>query len=107
LKEQGESVAVGAMTYMQARAANEALKAQERRLKLQRIKGELVDRVKAAPHVFRLARNERDARINWPARTAAVIAAEQQVDGHRLHAVLERQVRERLAKLAEIKPNLR
>jgi hypothetical protein len=107
LKEQGEAVASGGMTYMQARTANEVLKAQERRLKLQQIKGELVDRAKAVAHVFRLARDERDAWINWPARAAAVIAAELQVDSHQLHTVLERQVREHLAELAEIKPHLR
>jgi hypothetical protein len=107
LKEQGEAVAAGAMTYMQARTANEVLKAQERRLKLQQIKGELVDRAKAVAHVFRLARDERDAWINWPARAAATIAAELQVDSHQLHTVLERQVRAHLAELAEIKPNLR
>jgi len=107
LKEQGEAVAAGAMTYMQARTANEVLKAQERRLKLQQIKGEVVDRAKAVAQVFRLARDERDAWINWPARAAAVIAAELQVDSHQLHTVLERQVREHLAELAEIKPNLR
>jgi hypothetical protein len=107
LKEQGEAVAAGAMTYMQARTANEVLKAQERRLKLQQIKGELLDRAKAVAHVFRLARDERDAWINWPARAAATIAAELQVDSHQLHTVLERQVREHLAELAEIKPNLR
>ena len=54
-----------------------------------------------------LARDERDAWINWPARAAAVIAAELQVDSHQLHTVLERQVREHLAELAEIKLNLR
>jgi hypothetical protein len=107
LKEQGESVSAGAMTYMQARTANEVLKAQERRLKLQQIKGELVDRAKAVAHVFRLARDERDAWINWPTRAAATIAAELQVDSHELHTVLERQVRKHLAELAEIKPHLR
>ena len=35
------------MTFMQARTANEVLKAQERRVRLQRMKGELVDRTKA------------------------------------------------------------
>jgi hypothetical protein len=95
------------MTYMQARTANEVLKAQERRLKLQQIKGEVVDRAKAVAYVFRLARDERDAWINWPARAAAVIAAELQVDSHRLHTVLERQVREHLAELSEVRPNLR
>jgi hypothetical protein len=57
--------------------------------------------------VFRLARDERDAWVNWPARAAAIIAAELEVDSYRLHGVLERQVRAHLAELAEIRPNLR
>ena len=35
------------MTFLQARTANEVLKAQERRLRLQQLKGELVDRARA------------------------------------------------------------
>ena len=68
------------MTFIQARSANEVLKAQERRVRLQRMKGELVDRAKAVAQVFRLARDERDAWVNWPARVAAMIAAELEVD---------------------------
>ena len=60
----------------QAKTANEVLKAQERRLKLQKMKGELVDKTRAKALVFRLAREERDAWINWPARAAALTAAE-------------------------------
>jgi len=67
-------------TFIQARTANEVLKAQERRVRLQRMKGELVDRAKAVAQVFRLARDERDAWVNWPARVAAMIAAELGVD---------------------------
>jgi hypothetical protein len=107
LREQGEPVATGAMTFMQARTANEVLKAQERRVRLQRMKGELVDRAKAVAQVFRLARDERDAWVNWPARVAAMMAAELEVDPHQLHAVLERHVRDHLAELAEVRPNLR
>jgi hypothetical protein len=107
LREHGEPVTSGAMTFMQARTANEILKAQERRVRLQQMKGELVDRAKAVAEVFRLARDERDAWVNWPARVAAVIAAELEVDPHRLHTVLERHVREHLAELAEVRPNLR
>jgi hypothetical protein len=77
------------MTFMQARTANEVLKAQERRVRLQRMKGELVDRAKAVAQVFKLARDERDAWVNWPARVAAVIAPELEVDPHHLHPVLE------------------
>jgi hypothetical protein len=107
LREHGEPIAAGAMTFMQARTANEVLKAQERRLRLQQMKGELVDRAKAVAQVFRLARDERDAWVNWPARVAAMIAAELEVDPHQLHTVLERHVRDHLAELAEVRPNLR
>ena len=107
LREHGEPVAAGGMTFMQARTANEVLKAQERRLRLQQMKGELVDRAKAVAQVFRLARDERDAWVNWPARVAAMIAAELEVDPHQLHTVLERHVREHLAELAEVRPSLR
>jgi hypothetical protein len=107
LREHGEPIAAGAMTFMQARTANEVLKAQERRVRLQRMKGELVDRAKAVAQVFRLARDERDAWVNWPARVAAMIAAELEVDPHQLHTVLERHVRDHLAELAEVRPNLR
>jgi hypothetical protein len=47
LREHGEPIAAGTMTFMQARTANEVLKAQERRVRLQRMKGELVDRAKS------------------------------------------------------------
>jgi hypothetical protein len=107
LREHGEPVSAGGMTFMQARTANEVLKAQERRLRLQQMKGELVDRAKAVAQVFRLARDERDAWVNWPARVAAMVAAELEVDAHKLHTVLERQVREHLNELAEVRPSLR
>jgi hypothetical protein len=107
LREHGEPMASGAMTFMQARTANEVLKAQERRVRLQRMKGELVDRAKAVAQVFRLARDERDAWVNWPARVAAMIAAELEMDPHRVHTVLERSVRDHLAELTEVRPNLR
>src|SRR5918999_1693574 len=107
LPEHGEPMAAGAMTFMQARTANEVLKAQERRLRLQQMKGELVDRAKAVAQVFRLARDERDAWVNWPARVAALIAADLQMDPHHLHTVLERHVRDHLAELAEVRPSLR
>jgi hypothetical protein len=110
LREHGEPIVAGpaqAMAFMQARTANEVLKAQERRLRLQQMKGELVDRAKAVAQVFRLARDERDAWVNWPARVAAIVAAELEVDAHKLHTVLERHVRAHLAELAEVRPSLR
>lgn len=78
LREQGLSAPATGVntTFLQAKTANEVLKAQERRLKLQKMKGELVDAARAKALVFRLAREERDAWVNWPARAAALMAAE-------------------------------
>ena len=68
LREQGlPSPSGGGATFLQAKTANEVLKSQERRLKLQKLKGELVDRARAEALVFRLARETRDAWVNWPA----------------------------------------
>jgi hypothetical protein len=107
LREHGEPVSAGGMTFMQARTANEVLKAQERRLRLQQMKGELVDRAKAVAQVFKLARDERDAWVNWPARVAAMMAAEIEIDAHKLHTVLERHVHDHLTELAEVRASLR
>ena len=81
LKEQGLP-AGGNVTFVQARTAHEIAKAHLARLRLQRMKGELVDRARATALVFRLAREERDAWINWPARVAALMAAELGVEAH-------------------------
>ena len=59
LKEQGLPVSGpegGGVTFVQARTAHEIAKAHLARLRLQRMKGELVDRARALALVFRLAR---------------------------------------------------
>jgi hypothetical protein len=71
------------------------------------MKGELIDRAKVVAHVFRLARDERDAWVNWPARVAAMMAAELGLDQHQVHTVLECHVRSHLDELADVRPNLR
>jgi hypothetical protein len=106
LQEQGLPAA-GGMTFLQARTANEVLKAQERRLRLVQLKGELVDRARAVSLVFRLGRDERDAWSGWPARIAAVLAAELGCDLHPLQAALDRHVRDHLDELADLKLDLR
>jgi hypothetical protein len=103
--ESGETAVVGG--FAQARTVNEVLKAQERRVRLQKQKGELVDRARATATVFALARRERDAWIQWPARAAALIAADLQADPHRVEQVLEAHVRAHLAELAGIAVELR
>lgn len=105
LKEQGASSSSGT-TYLQARTANEVLKAQTSRLKLQQLKGEVVDRAQAVAHVFRLARSERDAWLSWPARISSQMAAELGVDAHRMHVTLESYVRQQLSELQDIHPKV-
>jgi hypothetical protein len=106
LKEQGLP-ASGNVTFVQARTAHEIAKAHLARLKLQERKGELVDRASAAALVFRLAREERDAWINWPARVAALMAAELGVEAHPMQKVLETHVRAQLSELADVRPEFR
>ena len=116
LREQGLSAPAvgGGTTFLQAKTANEVLKAQERRIRLQKLKGELVDRARAETLVFRLAREERDAWVTWPARVAALMAAEltaalgdgSDVEAALMQKVLEAHVRAQLDSLAEIRPGL-
>jgi len=106
LREQGLPSG-GPMTFLQARTANEVLKAQERRLRLQKLKGELVDKARASALVFRLAREFRDAWAQWPARVAATIAADLGIEPHRMQTVLENHVREQLDRQSETRIELR
>jgi len=116
LREQGLSAPAvgGGTTFLQAKTANEVLKAQERRIRLQKLKGELVDRARAETLTFRLARDERDAWVTWPARVAALMASEItaalgdacEVEAALMQKVLEAHVRAQLDSLAEIRPGL-
>jgi hypothetical protein len=106
LKEQGLPTG-GNVTFAQARTAHEIAKAHLARLRLQRMKGDLVDRARATALVFRLAREERDSWLNWPARVAALIAADLGVEAHAVQKLIEAHVRGHLAELAEIRPEFR
>ena len=103
----GESAPQGAATFTQARTAHEIAKAQRARIQVQRLREEVVDRGQATAEVFRLARRERDAWVNWPARVAALMAAELGLDAHVMQKVLEAHVRDHLNELAEIRPEFR
>ena len=84
-------------TFHDARTANEVLKAQERRLRLDERRGRLVDKARALLLVHRLAKEERDAILAWPARVAAEMAAELGVDAHRLQTMMDQRLRAHLA----------
>ncbi len=103
----GESAPQGSATFTQARTAHEIAKAQRARIQVQRLREEVVDRGHATAEVFRLARRERDAWVNWPARVAALMAAELCLDAHVMQKVLEAHVRDHLNELAEIRPEFR
>lgn len=97
----------GEMSFLKARMANEVLKAQTAKVRLQKLKGELVDRPKAVSMVFDLARRERDAWISWPPRVAANMAAELGIDAHKVEVILDKYLRSHLMELAELKIELR
>nr|WP_284155242.1 elements of external origin [Sulfuricystis thermophila] len=96
----------GSTSLLQARTVNEVLKAQLHKVELAQRKGELVDRAQAVAHVFKLARTERDAWLNWPARISAQMAARLGVDPHALHVALDTAVREHLQELGELRPRV-
>jgi hypothetical protein len=96
----------GGTSLLQARTVNEVVKAQTNKVRLARLKGELVDRSQAVAHVFKLARAERDAWLNWPARISAQMAAGLGVDPHVLHVALDASVRQQLQDLGDLQPKV-
>ena len=96
----------GGTSLLQARTVNEVVKAQTNKVRLARLKGELVDRPQAIAHVFKLARSERDAWLNWPARVSAQMAAKLEIDAHTMHVALESAVRDHLQELGNLQASV-
>ena len=96
-------LSTGGTSLLQARTVNEVVKAQTNKVRLAQLKGDLVDRSQAIAHVFRLARTERDAWLNWPARISAQMAAKLEIDAHELHVAIESAVRDHLIELGELR----
>ncbi len=96
------SLGGGSPTFTQARTVNEVVKAQTNKVRLAKLKNELIDRNQAIAHIFRLARAERDAWLNWPSRVSATLAATLGVSSHVVHAALEAAVRQHLQALGEL-----
>ena len=82
---------------------------------IQKKKGTLVDRARAEALVFRLARQERDVWVTWPARVAALIAAQigaemekhlgnpVLIDATTMQRLLDAHVRAQLEALADLR----
>jgi hypothetical protein len=69
-------------------------------VRLDERKGRLIDRDKAGMLVRRLAQEERDAILAFPARWAALIAARLSIDTHELQKALDEALRTHLAERA-------
>ncbi|HAU29814.1 MAG TPA: elements of external origin [Rhodospirillaceae bacterium] len=104
LLEAGEDIPlIGAeMTFLAAQTANEIIKAHTAKLKFLRARGELVEKVRVESKVFAMARQNRDAWMNWPARVAAMMAADLGVDTVSMLAALDKHVREHLTSLSDV-----
>ncbi len=81
--DSGFSGPADSSSYLKARTALTVYQAQDKQLGIQKMKGTLVDRARAEALVFRLARQERDAWVTWPARVAFVHMSNQQ-NGHQI-----------------------
>lgn len=93
-------------TIARLQQAELALKIEERKVKLDATKGKLIDREKAKALVRRLAQEERDAILAWPARVAPIMAAELGVDAHALHQLLDDHLRAHLSEQGRESPDL-
>ena len=104
----------GADSYLKARTALTVYQAQEWQLAIQKKKGTLVDRARVEALVFRLARQERDFCVTWPARVAALMAAEVEkgtekaviIEAAILQRVLDAHVGAQLEALADLSASL-
>jgi len=108
----------GTDSYLKARTALTVYQAQERQLAIQKKKGALVDRARAEALVFRLARQERDIWVTWPARVAALMAAQVAaevekasgkplvIEAATMQRVLDAHVRAQLEALADLRVSL-
>ena len=103
MEEDTSPLSTEGISLLQARTVNEVVKAKTNSVRLSRLKGRLLDRDDVVAHVFTLARVERDAWLNWPARVSAPLAATLKVSEPVLFGVLEQAVREHLHELAEFK----
>ena len=74
------------------------------RVKMDRLKGQLLDRDRVHQEVFAFFRMERDAWLAWPARVSANLATTLGVDHHTLHSALEELVNEHLRELSNSEP---
>lgn len=86
----------------QARADREHYEAELARIKVEERTGRLVDAAEVRAATFERARRERDMHVGFAARVASVIASETGADEARIFALLDREMREHLTRLADM-----
>ncbi len=84
-----------------ARADRERYETELARIKVEERAGRVVPKDEVRAAAFERARFERDAHLGFAARLAATLAAELGVDQARTFALLDREMREHLARLAD------
>lgn len=78
---------------MRARIKREREEGRLKELERKRREGELVDAAEVREEQLRRASDEREALLNWPSRSSALMAAELEIDERRLLTVLRKYVR--------------
>jgi hypothetical protein len=102
LRSAGQRVGNGAtMTFTEARAANEIVKARMGALRLAERRSELINKARAMDGGFVFFRSIRDSFQVWPSRISAIVAAELRCDAHALEVALDREVNAYLAGMAD------
>lgn len=75
----------GKPSFAKIKTAHELYKAQLTQLSLQEKKGQLINKEMVKTQIFQLGRQVRDSWLNWPSRVSALMAAELEIDEHKLH----------------------
>ena len=89
-------------TFQQAKTADVYYRAMLAKAKLKMITGETIDRKKAGQYAFNLGRSLRDLFISFPTRYGSLIAAEIDVDEHKMVTVLDEYIRKLLTERRDI-----
>ncbi len=92
----------GMSNFQQAKTADIYYRAMLVKAKLKMITGETIDRKKAGQYAFNLGRSLRDLFISFPTRYGSLIAAEMDVDEHKMVTVLDEYIRKLLTESRDI-----
>lgn len=96
-----ELVIPDGLPLTEIKAIHETIKARQSHLNLVKDRGELTDLAAVNKRLFELSREMRDGWLNWVNQVSGILAAEMQVDQHKLTIALEREVVAHLTDVAK------